>query len=118
MATPQQVQRRGRWSLILGTVFAALMLAAVAYADNVQNDVVVGGNDTITAGGSTTITYRIVGNSAGGDINGCNVNATDKATMTITVPAGVTASRTSVQFDDCGNNGGHDDQQDRDIRDA
>jgi hypothetical protein len=35
MATPQQIRRRGRWSLIIGTVFAALTLGAVlAYASS------------------------------------------------------------------------------------
>jgi hypothetical protein len=38
MATPTQIKRRGRWSLILGTIFAFVAFAAVAYADNLQAD--------------------------------------------------------------------------------
>ena len=37
MATPDQIRRRGRWSLVFGTVVAALLFAAVAYADNLVN---------------------------------------------------------------------------------
>ncbi|MGH3132677.1 MAG: PKD domain-containing protein [Gaiellaceae bacterium] len=104
--TEKQVRRRGRWSLVLGTVIATVGLVAVAHADNFQNDVVVGGNDTITAGGSTTITYRLVANSApGGDIGSCNVDPSNKATVTITTPIGVTANPTSFQFEACGNTG-------------
>jgi hypothetical protein len=76
-----------------------------AWGDNLQNDVTAGGSDTITAGGSTTITYRLVANSAEGDIGGCNVDATHAATLTITVPANVTASPSSVSFTDCGTAG-------------
>ena len=38
MATPEQVRRRGRWSLILGAAIATLALAAVALADNTVAD--------------------------------------------------------------------------------
>ena len=38
MATPEQVRRRGRWSLVLGASIAALVLAAVALADNTIAD--------------------------------------------------------------------------------
>jgi hypothetical protein len=37
-ATEKQVRRRGRGSLVLGTIIAALAFAAVAYADQVQAD--------------------------------------------------------------------------------
>ena len=50
MATPKQVQRRGRLSLILGTVFAALMFAAVAYADEVIPD-----GDTVAVGNQPSL---------------------------------------------------------------
>jgi hypothetical protein len=83
-----------------------MVTAGVAMADNLQNDVAVGGNDTIIAGGSTTITYRLVANAApGGDITGCNVDATNPATVTVTVPAQVTATPTSFQFTSCGDGG-------------
>jgi hypothetical protein len=101
MATPQQVRRRGRWSLILGTIVAAVLFAAVAYADNVQNDVVAGSSDTITAGGSTVVDYRIAANSGDGE-SGCNATAASPATVTINAPAGVAANPGSLSFTSCG----------------
>jgi hypothetical protein len=84
----------------------SLLSVGVAFADNVQNDVVAGGNDTISAGGSTTVNYRIIGNnSPGGDISGCNVDATNPATLTISKPAAVSATPGSVQITECGNAG-------------
>jgi hypothetical protein len=89
--------------LIAVGAIASLLSAGIAMADNVLNDVVVGGNDTIASGGSTTITYRLIGNNApNGDIGGCNVDASHKATLTIMAPAGVTATPSSVQFEACG----------------
>lgn len=39
MATPKQIRRRGRWTLFIGVVLAALMLGAVyAYADTISAD--------------------------------------------------------------------------------
>ncbi len=94
------------WGFSLAVV-VALLVTALALADNLQNDVTAGGNDTFTAPGSTVITYRLVANSApNGDIGGCNVDASKPATLSISVPAGVTASTTSVQFTACGNPGG------------
>ena len=58
-------------------VFACLVLIGllamplIALADNVQNDVVAGGNDTIAAGGSTTVNYYINANNGDGQ-TGCN----------------------------------------------
>jgi len=49
MATPKQVRTRGRFSLLLGAILATVLFAAVAYADNVQND-------AGTTTGVTTIT--------------------------------------------------------------
>ena len=51
MATPKQVQRRGRWSLILGTFFAFAAFAAVAYASDVDVAVV----DVTAPNGSVTL---------------------------------------------------------------
>ena len=67
MATPKQVKRRGRLSLILGAIMATVLFAAVAYADNVQNDVAStaeGKIVTVTAGGSgASVGYRIAANN-------------------------------------------------------
>ena len=86
---------------------ASLVMASAVFADNLQNDVTAGGNDTIVEGGSTTITYRLVGNNApNGDASGCNVDASHVATLTISAPAGVTVSDTTLEFTACGNSGG------------
>ncbi|HEX6579917.1 MAG TPA: thrombospondin type 3 repeat-containing protein [Actinomycetota bacterium] len=87
------------------TLFTVLGMTG-ALADNLQNDVTAGGNDTITAGGSTTITYRLIGNNApSGDVSGCNVDASNPATVTISLPGAVTESPSSFQFTACGNAG-------------
>jgi hypothetical protein len=103
MATSDQIRRRGRWSLAVGMLIAALMLVAVAYADNVQNDVTVGGNDTFIAGGSTTINYRIIANNGDGQ-TGCNPSDGSAATVTINAPVSVTATPGSRVFTSCGAN--------------
>jgi hypothetical protein len=100
MATRKQVRTRGRLSFLLGAILATVLFAAVAYADNVQNDVVAGGNDTIVAGGSTTINYRITANSGDGE-SGCNATALTPATVTINAPAAVSASPGSLSFTSC-----------------
>jgi hypothetical protein len=99
--TEKQVRRRGRWSLILGTLIAALMVVAVALADNLKNDVVAGGNDTFLAGSSTTIDYWIQATPAGN----CDAVAGSAATVSINVPAGVTATPASVVFTACNTSG-------------
>lgn len=40
-------------------VILAMLLTSFALADNVQNDITAGDNDTIIVGGSTTVNYRI-----------------------------------------------------------
>lgn len=81
-------------ALVLGT-------GGIAAADNVQNDVVVGGNDTITAGGSTTVSYKISATSSDGQ-KGCNADDGTPAKVNLAVPAGVTASATELLFSACG----------------
>jgi hypothetical protein len=105
MATPTQIRRRGRFGLILGTILAALMVAAVAYADNVQNDVAANPDGdkivTVTAGGAgAEVTYSIASNNGDGQ-NGCNAADGTPATVTPNVPTGVTKSVSSVAFSDC-----------------
>lgn len=100
---PFVTPRKRRWSGVaaMTTVFM-VVLSAVALADNVQNNATSSGNDTITAGGSTTITYKLVANSApGGDVGGCNATASAPVVVTIGAPAGVTAPA-SVSFTGCG----------------
>src|SRR5687768_7402431 len=90
---------------IIGLLTMLLGPALTVRADNVQNNVVIGGNDTITAGGSTTITFRISSNGS----DGCNIAAGTNAKLRIAVPAGVTttpaatAGLLDVTFPQCGN---------------
>lgn len=91
-------------------LIAAMLVNSLAFADNVQNDVVVGGNDTFTAGGSTTVNYRITANSGDGE-SGCNATVSSPATVTINVPGGVTVdtsgnpgNQVTLTFTACGTN--------------
>ena len=81
----------------------ALIVAAsggVALADNVVNDVTTGGTDTIAAGDSTTVKYKIV--STGGDGQaGCNASDGTAATATIAYPADVSATPDVLTFTAC-----------------
>lgn len=89
-------------------VFAAallLLIPSAVFADNLQNDVTAGGTITITAPGSTDVTYQLVANSANGDIAGCNVDSTHPATLNMTTPSGVVASTATVAFTSCGSVG-------------
>jgi hypothetical protein len=71
-------------------------------ADTVQNDLVVGGNDTFTLGGSTSVGYWIQAGGQGGN-PGCDVSSDGTATFTINVPSGsgITAAPASLTFDAC-----------------
>lgn len=99
---PRWVQRHRGPLLAAGVSLLILIGVTSALADNFQDDVTIGGSDTFTAPGSTTITYKLVGNSApSGDLAGCNVDATHPATVNVSAPAGVVASPASFQFTAC-----------------
>jgi hypothetical protein len=110
VATPAQKRRRGRLSLILGTLIAAAMVVSIAWADNVVNNVAaVPGSDTFTAGGSTSVSYQIVGTGGDGQ-GGCNASDGSAASVTINVPVGATVdtdagtpgNQTGLSFTSCG----------------
>jgi hypothetical protein len=88
------------WKATALATAAVMVWATAALADNVQNDVGAGGNGTITAGGSTTINYRITANSGDGQA-GCNAADSTPATVTINAPSGVTATPGSLTFTSC-----------------
>jgi hypothetical protein len=97
--------RVGRTSAAMAAT-AALFIGAgglAAWADNVQNDVTVGGTDTFTAGSNTTINYRITANNGDGQ-SGCNASDGSSAVVTLNVPSGVTATPSSRTFTTCGTN--------------
>jgi hypothetical protein len=106
VATPDQIRRRGRWSLVVGTFVAAFLLVAVAFADNVQNDVAtVGGVKlvTVVAGDPTGATVNYMITATGGDgQSGCNASDGSAATVTPQgLPSGVVSSPSSVSFALC-----------------
>jgi hypothetical protein len=98
---PQQIDI-GRIFTLTAIGQSSGVVAQTAFKDdNVQNNVTVGGNDTFTAGGSTTIAYRISANNGDGQ-NGCNAADGSPAIVTINTPAGVTATPGSLTFTQCG----------------
>jgi hypothetical protein len=107
MATPKQVQRRGRISLVLGTIFAALMFAVVAYADTVKNNVTTDLNGdkvvSATAGSTAAVNYKIDQQPVGADgQGGCNAADGTPATLSFNgLPSGTTWSPSPFSLDDC-----------------
>lgn len=96
--------RRRRWLVALAAIGAALLAAVPAFADIVRNDVTAGGNDTITAGGSTTVAYTIQNTNSNNSTdpqNSCNPSDGTPATVSLTVPSAVTATSSSLQFTAC-----------------
>src|SRR5829696_7496775 len=91
---------RSKLTLLFMTCAVLLAVPAIALADNVENDVVAAGNDTIVAGGSTTINYQIKATGTGG-MPGCDASDGSAVTVTINKPAAVTASTGSLSFNSC-----------------
>ena len=82
----------------VGIATAAVLAGTqLAWADNVVNDIGATGSDTIAKGGSTVIGYKV--NGAGSD--GCNAADGTALTLTVNVPAAVTASVGSLSFSAC-----------------
>lgn len=97
-----------RWTGRLGTLAAltaagALALSGVAAADNLVNDVVASTDSVaITTGGSVAVSYWIDNNSAGGSsYRECDATTSSPATVTIGVPSGASADRTTLVFEGC-----------------
>jgi hypothetical protein len=78
-------------------LIVAMLVTSLALAENVKNDVDAGGNDTFTAGGSTTINYWI--QNTGSSV--CEAADGTSVTIAINVPAGVTATPSSLVFSAC-----------------
>ena len=93
---------RGKVTLLFIVCAVVLAVPAIALADNIQNDVVAGGTDTITTSTSTTINYQVKNTSAGGSgFSGCDASDGSTLTLTINKPAAVTASPGSLSFNAC-----------------
>jgi len=116
-ATEKQVRRRGRLSLVLGTLAAALMVSAIAMADTITTtnaidtttnpDTDTGTNSDVKApGGSGTIyVYLNPNDNATDPLNGCNANGANPATLGVTSgdPTKVTiAAPGTVTVSGCG----------------
>ncbi|MBX4200742.1 PxKF domain-containing protein [Candidatus Parcubacteria bacterium] len=94
-------------AITIAVSVSGLLPAAIALADTITNDVVVGiasNGDTIVNGGSTTVTYQLnqVNGVPVGDVNGCDVNNSNPASAVISV-VGATANPSNFQFTSCGN---------------
>jgi hypothetical protein len=97
---------KGRRLAVVGAslTLGGLSLAAIALADNVVNDVAANpGSDTIAAGGSTSVGYKVVatGNAQGDPEPGCNASDGTSAVLTVTAPAQVTVSGSPLTFTAC-----------------
>ena len=96
------VTSRVRAIVALATALALFFGAGgIAFADNVKNDVVAGGNDTITltgaTAGSTVVNYHI--QPTGGS---CDAADGSSARVTVTVPTGVSKSPSAaLEFVSC-----------------
>lgn len=99
--TPHRSVARRALASIAVLALAGLGLAGPAVADTLTNDVVVGGSDTLTVGGSTQVTYTIQATSDDGR-NNCNVNNGNQGTLVVSAPAAVTWSPASPRFEGCG----------------
>lgn len=104
--------RTPRSKLILLFMAFAMVLAlpATAFADTLKDDVVgdvTNGTRTITAGGSTTVSYHIQPNGP----DGCNVDASNAATVTINKPAGVSSDKSQLIFTKCKESGNNENSQ-------
>jgi hypothetical protein len=103
MAMPRKIKRPTRLGVVLAGLLAALTFGAVAaQSDNVVNDIAANpGSDTINAGGSTSVGYRIV--ATGGDSQpGCNASDATPPTVTIHAPPAVAVVPGSLTFTSCG----------------
>jgi hypothetical protein len=83
---------------------AALVLAGVAHADNINDAIADNGAGLILVAGDATsvgaTTVKVVG--ANNDTEpGCNIDAGEQLGITFVTPAGVTASPASVTFTNC-----------------
>ncbi|MGE5462149.1 MAG: HYR domain-containing protein [Syntrophothermus sp.] len=83
-------------------VILAMLLTSLVLADNLVDNATSAGLDTITAGGSTTITYQLVANGTPGtDPAGCDATSSKPVTVTINKP-GAVSGPTSFSFTGCG----------------
>ncbi|MFN8074286.1 MAG: HYR domain-containing protein [Kineosporiaceae bacterium] len=101
--SPRAPRRRLRGLAVVAVVSATLASAGPALADVLTNTVTLGGNDTIVAGESTTISYALNSSDGAADGNrGCNATQQAPVTLSPVVPAKVTATAVAAQITNCG----------------
>ena len=107
--TERQVRRRGRVSLILGTLLTALLVVSIAYADDISNNLDATIDTTaetvnLTFPGATgTVGLYVVPQNGDGK-QGCNL--TGSTTLVVSVASSnssvATVSPSSITFGSCG----------------
>lgn len=109
MATPRQVGTGGRVSLVIGTIAMALLFAALAYADDIYNnlDATIDANFetmALNVGGGTGSTTFAVTPLNGDGKNGCNLTGSTTLGVSVTSSnTGVaTVSPANLSFGSCG----------------
>ena len=108
MATRKRTKARGRLTLLLGAILATVLFAAVAYADDISNnldltaDAVAETMPLIQGGANGTTRLYIVPQNGDGK-NGCNLTGSTTATVLLSSSdTGVaTVSPSSVTFTSC-----------------
>ena len=100
MATPQQIGRRGRFGVILGAVFSAVVFAAVAYADDISNNIdptidAVAEVMPLNASGANGTTQLYLEERGSDGKPGCNL--TGHTTLTLSVSSDNPPSRQLVR---------------------
>jgi hypothetical protein len=109
VATPREFRRRGRWSLIAGTMIAAALMATAASADDISNNLDASIDSTaeimpLNVGGANGTTQLYVTPRNEDGKNGCNL--TGSATLGLSLassdPSVATVSPSSVTFGNCG----------------
>ncbi|MDR5682727.1 MAG: PxKF domain-containing protein [Armatimonadota bacterium] len=96
--------RRRTGPLLAAVVALIVGIPPLARADVVYNTLssTAGASVTIPAGGSAVVGYYIQPtNTPPGDVSGCNATGSAPATVTLSVPSGVTANQTSLVFTGC-----------------
>lgn len=94
---------------ILAALVLMLALPWAVFADQVVNTIDTTIDPdletvTITAGGSASVVFDVIPSNTipPGDASGCNATGANPATVNLSIPAGVTASPTSLTFQGCG----------------
>jgi hypothetical protein len=100
------IKRPARTLAAVAAMCGLLVYSAVAFADNIHNDVVAGVTDTFVAGGSTVVNYEVQQTGGSNEQPGCNASDGTSATLTVNTPAGVTASPATRTFSACGSEQG------------